>query len=303
MSLTRIGTASLQDGLAQAMQRNAARLARTQAELATGRRAVDHAALGADGVRSLSARGLLARGEAQGAGLRAAAGTLAVQDTQLDRLSDHLSELRAAVLAALGGQPASGLDARLDATFATLRTALNATEGGRFLFAGSRADTAPFTANTRADAVAAPDVAGLFANDQVVETRALGDGRSVAIGIPADRLGTALTQAFRDLGLATVDGPLDAGRRDELAAFVDGLDAAARALRAEQAGVGRRQGEIARADDALTSRGLVLKGVIGAVEDADLTEVAARLASEKIALEASYAAFSTLRSLSLVNYL
>lgn len=298
MSITRIGSLPLQDSLAQAIQRVGAALARTQAELGSGRRAVDFAALGSDGVRSLSAHNLLARAGAQAAGLKSVAGTLATQDAQLDRLADDTAQLRADVLRALGTGDATGLDARLDQAYEGLAATLNAGEGGRYLFAGSRTDTPPFAARSRAEL----GPGDLFAGDDVLETRPLGDGRTMTVGIAADRIGAGLAEAFRALGTAPT-APLDAAVRDRLTAFVGTLDAALPALREVHAGVGRNQTELERVEDRLAGRSIVLRGVIGAIEDADLAEVATRMAAEQTALEASYAAFASLRDLSLVRFL
>ena len=300
--MNRVATLPVQQTLTDAIGRTQVRLAATQAQLSTGKRAPDYAGLGTDAVRAVSARSLLSRAEAQGAAATRVGSTLALYDANITRIDTVAEGLRQTVLTALGTGQSAGLQAAAEAAFGEVRTALNASEAGVPLFGGGGAD-APFGPETLADTVGLVP-ADAFANGQARASARVGEGHDLVYGVGADELGSELVGAFRTLAEAGPFGAkLTAAQEDALRLAIGQIDGALTGVRAINADNGRRQAQAETLAVRADERALLLSDVIGRVEDADLGQVAADLARHQALLQASYGTFAKLSGLSLLNYL
>ena len=299
----RVANAPLSRVLVDGMARSQAQLVRLQEQLATGKRAATHADLGVDAVRTLSARTLLARENAQGAVAKAVDTTLALQDAHMNAIADGVGALRVSILKAAGTGKSAGLQQEIAQAFATFRGALNAREGGVALFGGGQGDDAPFAPATLA-ATAGLAADDAFRNDAVRATARVADGVDMAYGIGADEIGRGLFAGFRALAEA---GPIGAGLGDAdratLLAASDLLKGGLAELGAVNADNGRRRAEVEVLAARSTERANLLTGLISRHEDADFAQIAVDLASRRTQLEASYSVFTQLSGLSLVRYL
>ncbi len=301
--MTRVATIPLQRTMSSAIMRAQEKLATTQAQLSTGKKAATFADLGTESVRNLSAHTLLARQEAQSTVSKRVGTTLSLYQANLEGIDDAMSDLRSSLMNAVGTGDSAGLQEAIQTAFDQYRTSLNASEGGTPLFGGSQVDNPPFSVDTLADAATTP-AANAFHNDTVRSSARVADGVDVTYGVGASEIGASLYEAFRTLGAAGDIGtkPTDA-QLDAIKQAVSQLNNGLGDLRAVNAENGRKQNQV----DTLTTRGeergLVLKNVIQENEDADLGQVAIDLAAQKTVLEASYSVFSQLSGLSLVNFI
>ncbi|NYT42133.1 flagellin [Sphingomonas sp. R-74633] len=301
--MTRVATIPLQRTMSDAIQRSQEKLALTQTQLATGKKANTFADLGTESVRNLSAHSLLARQEAQSTVSKRVGTTLTLYQANMEGIEDATSDLRTSLMNAVGTGDTAGLQEAIQTAFDQFRTSLNASEGGTPLFGGSQTDQSPFSVDTLAQAASTPGTAA-FHNDTVRANARVADGVDVSYGIGASEIGASLYEAFRtlgaggDIGAKATDAQLDAIKK-----AVSQLDTGLGDLRAVNAENGRKQNQV----ETLTSRGedraLVLKGVIQDNEDADLGQVAIDLSQQKSVLEASYSVFAQLSGLNLTNYL
>ena len=300
--MTRVATIPLQRTMSDAIQRSQQRLAVTQSQLATGKKAPDLASLGTEAVRNLSAHSLLAKQEAHSAVAARLGTTLSLYDAQVTGLDTVAGDLRVSVIDALGTGNAAGLQEAVDAAFAHFRSTLNSTEAGMPLFGGSQPGD-PFTPEKLGDLVGL-DLGTAFANDNVRASARLGDRVTIEYGITASALGSDLLKAFQTLAET---GPIgETPTDDQLAALrtVSGqLDTALTSMRSINAENGRKQAQVETLATRSDERGLLLKDVISRNEDADLGQVAMELAQQKTMLQASYSVFSQLSELSLISYL
>jgi flagellar hook-associated protein 3 FlgL len=301
--MTRVATIPLQRTMSDAIQRAQEKLALTQTQLSTGKKASTFADLGTESVRNLSAHSLLARQEAQSTVSKRVGTTLTLYQANMEGMESATSDLRTSLMNAVGTGDAAGLQEAIQTAFDQFRTSLNASEGGTPLFGGSQTDQSPFSVDTLAQAATTPGTAA-FHNDTVRANARVADGVDVSYGIGASEIGASLYEAFRSLGAAGDIGakPTDA-QLDAIKKAVSQLDTGLGDLRAVNAENGRKQNQV----DTLTTRGegraLVLQNVIQDNEDADLGQVAIDLSQQKTVLEASYSVFSQLSGLSLVNYI
>lgn len=301
--MARVATIPLQRTMSSAIARAQEKLAISQTQLTTTKKAPDFAALGTETVRNLSAHSLLARQEAQSAVSKRVGTTLSLYQGQIEGVQDSVEGLKQQITTTIGTGQSSGLQEAVNAAFSQLRAALNASEGGTPLFGGSQTNRPPFIPSTLADAatITADDA---FKDDDVKSTARVADGVDVTYGISASALGKKLYEAFRTLAQAgdITDKPT-AAQMDALKVVVGQIDTGLGDLRAVNAENGRKQNQVETLAKRGDERSLLLNGVIETNEDADLGQVAVDIAQQETVLKASYSVFSQLSELSLVNFI
>ncbi|MBB5710781.1 flagellin [Sphingomonas xinjiangensis] len=301
--MARVATIPLQRTMSSAIQRSQEKLAITQAQLSTGKKATTFADLGTETVRNLSAHSMLSRQQAQATVSKRVDTTLSLYQGSLEAIDTAAGDLRTSILSAIGTGKADGLQEAVQSAFHQYRSALNLSEGGAPLFGGAQTNGSPFKPQTLAD-VAAADGAAAFQDDEVRSTARIADGVDITYGISASAAGKDLYDAFRTLAQA---GPFSeeptAGQITALKTAMDQLDKGLASTRSVNAENGRKQAQVETLAKRNDERAVLLSAVIESNEDADLGQVAIDLAQQKTVLEASYSVFSQLSGLSLVNYL
>lgn len=298
----RVATIPLQQTTAIAIQRAQQKLAVTQMQLSTGKKAPDLAALGSEAVRTLSAHTLLAKQEAHASTAQRLGTTLSLYETAITAIENTTMDLGNRVLQAIGTGEAAGLDEAISATFDQFRSMLNASEGGLSLFGGGIAGE-PFTA-AKIEELVGTSAADHFVDGNAKARARVGDGLDLNYGITATEIGVEVTDIYRQLVEAgPFDEQLSDAQKNTLRGIKDQLDDALGNVRRSNAENGRRLAQTETLVDRANERALVLKDVISRNEDADLAQVAMDLAQHKTALEASYSVFSQLNQLSLLSYL
>ena len=301
--MNRVATIPIQRNLASAIQRSQQKLAETQLQLATTKKARDYAALGTETVRHLSAGSLVAKYEAHSTVATRLQTTLALYDANMGGIETAASELRLSMLEAIGTTSSAGLQDAIEQAFQSLRNGLNANEGGLPLFAGSRTEADPFKATTLADTLTMTP-ADAFSNDAIRPAARVAEGLDVKYGAGADEIGTEMFLAFKRLAqvapIGTVPTPAQKTALEDALGFIDqGLNT----LRGVNAENGRKQKQVETLGIRAEDRTILLKDLISRNEDADLAQVANDLAQQQTTLRASFSVFSQLATLSLTDYL
>lgn len=301
--MTRIATIPLQRTLSGAVQQAQRRLADTQLQLNSGKKAKDLAALGGTAVRTLSARTALATQAAQSAATSRLGTTLSLYEVNITAIDTVASDLKTQLMAAVGTGSTATLPGSIDSAFSQIRSALNATDGFEPLFGGAQGDEVPFKPATLADTIGVTPVSA-FGNDDVRAAAPVGGGATLTYGITARDLGGGLLAAFQTLAAA---GPIGdtptAAQRDALNSAIGQIDAALPQVRGLNASNGLRQTQMATLASRADDRAALLQKLVSDNEDADYGEISMALTQQKTMLEASYAVFGQVSSLSLVNYL
>lgn len=301
--MTRVATIPLQRTLSGAMQRSQQNLAASQLQLTTTKKAHDYAGLGIDAVRTLSARSMLAQQQSYQSVASRVSTTLSLYDANINQIDDSLSHLRTELMTALGTGDSPGLQGLVEASYVDVRGALNATESGLPIFAGSRIDDMPMVPETLAD-LAATAPADVFVNDELRQSGRMGDGVDVEYGITASDVGAKLVPAFQTLAAAGPFGErLTDAQKNAIRQALDELDVGLTDVRAVNAENGRKQKQVDMLETRAKDREVLLTDVIGQVEDADLGQVALDISQRQTILEASYSVFAQLSSLSLTRFL
>jgi flagellar hook-associated protein 3 FlgL len=301
--MTRVATISMQQTLFDAIGRSQARLAASQVQLATGKKAGDFAALGVEAVRTLSARSLVARQDAHSALCNRLGTTLAIQNSALTETDDAMTRLRTELMTAVGTGQAAGLQGAVEQAFQQFRLAMNTDEGGQPLFAGSAIDKPPFKPAALTDTIGIP-ASGAFTNDGFKANARVADGLDVQYGINASEVGGSLYQAFRTIAEAGPIGDVPtAGQSAAINTAIGQLSDGLTILRSTNAENGQRQAQVETLATRADEKSLVLRRVISRDEDADMAEVASELTQRETILQASYSTYAKLSQLSLLNFL
>jgi len=301
--MIRVATIPLQRTLTTGIQQAQQKLADTQLQLNTGKKANDLAGLGAEAGRTLSARTLRAAQDAQSASAKRLGTTLSLYDANLSSIDTAATDLRQKLMTVIGTGKSSGLQGGIEGAFDQFRAALNATDGSAPLFAGAQTDAPPFKPATLADTVGATP-ATAFGNDDVRASARIGDGVDLVYGVGAREVGTGLLAAFRTLAEAgTIGESLTGGQLDALKTALGQIDGAMPQVRAVNAENGRKQAQAETLATRADERSDLLTKLISDAEDADYGEIASQLSQQQTVLKASYSVFTQLSELSLTQYL
>lgn len=301
--MNRVATVPIQRTMADAIQRSQQKLAASQLQLATQKKAHDYASLGTATVRNMSTRTLVERSEAHADVAKRIATTLSLYDAHMGGIEEAVGKMRQELLTVIGTGRAAGLGDAIEGAFGTFRSSLNATEAGVPLFAGSQTDAPPFKPETLSDTLAYT-AADAFGNDDVRVSARVSENVDIELGTGASDAGSGLFAAFRKLAEA---GPIGdeptPGQMTILKEAFDLIEGGLDQLRAENGANGRKQAQVEAIEGRIGERVTLLKGVIAESEDADMGEVAIEIARNRATLEASYSVFAQLSKLSLANFL
>ena len=239
----------------------------------------------------------------------AVAARMTTQALAFDRVAGGADGARQAIAEAIASGRADGLMLEIQSYFQTAQDGLNAKHQGRYLFAGGDTQNQPVTVDTLADLAAAPDVASVFANDELATVSRLDENATLQTGFLADDVGTELFEIFRDIQEyhtgpnGPIDGQIDDATRDFLTTQLGRL----RDAHNNVTEVAARSGAIqARVDSILTSHDnqqVSLQELIGDRTDADPAQAVTDLQMAQFSIQASAQVISQLQSTSLLNLL
>ena len=239
----------------------------------------------------------------------AVAARMTTQALAFDRVAGGADGARQAIAEAIASGRADGLMLEIQSYFQTAQDGLNAKHQGRYLFAGGDTQNQPVTVDTLADLAAAPDVASVFANDELATVSRLDENATLQTGFLADDVGSELFQIFRDIQEyhtgpnGPIDGQIDDAMRDFLTTQLGRL----RDAHNNVTEVAARSGAIqARVDSILTSHDnqqVSLQELIGDRTDADPAQAVTDLQMAQFSIQASAQVISQLQSTSLLNLL
>ena len=233
---------------------------------------------------------------------------LDVQDIGIGQVADATQDARDAIANAIAAGSAETLMQQLNGAFGDVVQGLNSKFNGRYVFAGAKSDTQPTTATSMADLTAAASTAALFQNDQYVTTNRIDDTTTVDTGQLADKLGTGVYNAFKQVqAYVDANGPFTGKLTTAQSNFLGGLlptsDSVKTGLTTAQAQNGLNQKRFETAQTELSDQADTLSTMVGGITDVDMAEAITRLESAKLAVQAAAQVFSSLQNSSLLNVL
>jgi flagellar hook-associated protein 3 FlgL len=275
------------------------RMREAQVAIATGKRAEVYSAIGSDTGVLLQARDSRARADAFVASNTTTLDRLNTMDGALGNILDLADRMRTLLVQRL--DPTLGdsipLGPEVDTMLQEIAAQLNTRLGDRYLFAGSRTDTAPVALPATVAGPADLDPAVVYQGDAIRPTARAAADVEVTYGLLA-------TDAFDIMTvLATVREAHLAGDVDGLKAASDALGDAFSALADLRGELGARTARIEAVTETHRANAAYLGETVSRIEDTDLPSAIAQMSRDQMAIEAAYLTISRLNSLSLADYL
>jgi len=299
----RISTAQMFQQQVTAMLEQQAELARTEQQLATGKRLVSAADDPAASLRSLQLSDRLTQNEQYLKNLDTTQGRLELEEGALASSVDLLQRVRELAVQALNATQGPGdlksLEVEVRSHLEGLLSLANTQNAnGEFLFAGYQVETIPFSSDGSGNFSYAGDQGQQHL--QVSQTRQLAaadNGADIFLGVNAAAGGiTSSFDILNDFADALAASTVSA---DTLA----DIDTAMDKMLAVRAEVGSRLRAVDDQRGTNESFGLVLEKERADLVDLDYTEAISRFNQQLLALQASEQVFAKVQGLSLFDYL
>ncbi len=234
---------------------------------------------------------------------------LSVQDAALQQVAGAGAGARLAVENVVAAGDGTTLMQSLQASFQTAISGLNTTYNGQYLFSGGQSNTQPVTATNLTDLTAAPSVASLFQNGQLVTTAQLDPSTNVSTGVLADQVGTPLFNVLQNIEAynqgpnGPFSGPLTAAQTAFLSAQLSTLSQVNTGLTNVVAQNGIVQSQVTATQTTLTNQQTMLAGLMSNITSADLATASTNLQEVQLSIQASEQVLISLKSSSLLNLL
>ncbi|SDH22675.1 flagellin [Roseospirillum parvum] len=224
-------------------------------------------------------------------------------DGMLDILSSTSTSVAAQISGSSDGSDTSTLQDKAAAWLADLQTLLNTSQGDTHVFAGTLGSRAPVDVDAAGyDPLADPTQpdTGYYQGGAEPRSLMLGGEQSLTHGVTADE--KAFEQALRALAMLADDAnqPLTTATLGEAQALID---QAVSGMGALQERLSAQSDSLETLSDVQTEFQLYAAALLEDVTSVDVAESAAKVSERELVLQASYAALSSLKSLSLVDYL
>ena len=317
--MTRIDSFNQTQNLLTEVLRNQQPLIDRQRQIATGRRSDAFSGYSGEAATLTGSKALAARTEQFIQNNREIARQLDVYGVTLQALGDVASNLRQDVIQAVNNNTGSGLMDKINSLFEQAVTLLNTSIEGRFVFAGTRTDTAPVNISTPSELIALSSVGDAFDNNQTKVSAQVDVGSTLEYGLLASDAGTALFTAFQRImqfnagtlpsgagsfgPAGAFQNPLTDNQRAFLLSELDNLQAAIDAVNAQATQNGIRQNTMDRIAERQEADLVFLRTFISEIEDVDAAEAISRLNQDQAAFEASLRMLSDLGRLSLLDFI
>jgi flagellar hook-associated protein 3 FlgL len=235
---------------------------------------------------------------------------LTTQDAAVVRVADAAQSIRELMAEAIASGRVDSLVEDIQAQMNIAVDSLNATYGGKYLFAGGQVDTKPVTAVNLADLTLPPGIiANFFKNDDFKVKAKLDDATTVTTGILADDIGTDLLTALQTFEAFNQgpNGPFTGALTDTQKTFLENQLAGWNTIRADVTLIAAKNGtNQKRVDNVATdleARQISLTSMLSDITDADLAQASADLQQAQLSLQSAAYVFQSLQSSSLINLL
>ncbi|MDZ4321518.1 MAG: flagellin [Phenylobacterium sp.] len=235
---------------------------------------------------------------------------LTTQDFALSQVADAAQIARQAIAESIASGRVDTLMQDMQAAFRNGVEGMNARYGGKYLFAGGQVDTPPFSATSLSDlTIPATNVGDYFHNDSYVAQAKVDDSTLVDLGFLADAFGTGMMEAFKSIQAFEegVDGPFDGELTVNQRTFLESQLSVWDAAYKDLVNVGGRNGMVqSRVDSVkedLVARTNSIKGMVGEIVDADMSQAVSNLQQAQISVQAAAQVFLALQESSLLNVL
>lgn len=303
--MERIATSSHQNLLTQQMLRSQATVAAAQIQSATGLKSTTYAGISSDSSRLINLEDEYKRSERYVDQGEVVNGRIQTMYDAVGGMVDLTARLSSLVTSLQGaGSSADAVQEEAAGLMEEFAALLNTRSEGRYLFAGSRTDTAPVDLDSAgyAAVTTAPTTAstGYYHGDSAASYFQAADELVIDYGAAANE--GAFEQALRAFNLLsnlTAD-PLDTAALDEVSQLASD---ATEGLAVIQTRLGTASATLERAIDGHVEEQLTLQTQVDDIKSIDLAEVTSRLSTLETSLQATMSLMKIMDDNNLMNYL
>lgn len=284
--------------------------AKTQEQIASGKKVNSFADVSGDTGVLLSAKRVEANLEQYNRTANEVLNRLNVQDIQMRELENAAGDLRQAVNQAIATGSGLNFMEEIEGIFGRVVSVVNSSIDGKYVYAGTRTDVAPVNISNLTQLAGLASVDDAFENNDLKRSVAIDDGEVVEFGFLAKDLARDIFQEIKDLKAyhdSGVTGPLSGNITGAKSTYLEGRVAGIiqinQDITSQVAMNGRLinvvQNSIIRHED----EDVFVKEFIGSIEDVDLAEAVSRLNLNQVQTEATARMVSQLTRLSLLDFL
>jgi len=302
--VARVATFALNDSMISAALRTQAKISERQIQTASGKVSADYGGLGATSKKVIDLQVSISQSKsyedaASSADNRVQA-MYSATGSITDLLSSYKSELTSAISAS-GSNDTSALSSSAAGFMSEMASLLNTQYGGRYLFAGSRTETAPvdLSAYSNTTSVTDADTSYYTGDDQLASVK-VSDSQYITYGATASN--PAFEKAMRAFSMIAnaTSSPIDSST------LSDALDLATTALdgvTGVQTKLSLSATQLERAVSNQQTYQSDASTLSDSLTNVDVAAVTAEISTYQAQLEASYSAISKIQSLRLSDYL
>ena len=306
--MNRISSSMLNSSALQNLQRSQSDMYEAQRKTASGKIADDLKGYGKDTQAIVSMDRTRAKLESHIEASKELNVRLNIQDAQIGRAADAVADLRENLTTSLALGDLTEVMAYVNSAFSDVKSAFNTTFNGSYVFGGTASNAEPIQADSLADMAANPLTDSINQDGSEVRIR-VSESRVVTAAPLAKDAATDMMNLLRDLQIFEdgVDGPFTdnptEAQKQAIQSAILGLDSVYEGMLEVQS----KNGQVMNQTDTLIERQQsqadLLANMTAGMTDADLAQVAVELNQAQIQFQATASIFSTIQSLSLVDYL
>ncbi|MFC6198216.1 flagellin N-terminal helical domain-containing protein [Ponticaulis profundi] len=306
--MNRISSSMLNSSALQNLQRSQSDMYEAQRKTASGKIADDLKGYGKDTQAIVSMDRTRAKLESHIEASKELNVRLNIQDAQIGRAADAVADLRENLTTSLALGDLTEVMAYVNSAFSDVKSAFNTTFNGSYVFGGTASNAEPIQADSLADMAANPLTDSINQDGSEVRIR-VSESRVVTAAPLAKDAATDMMNLLRDLQIFEdgVDGPFtdnpSEAQKQAIQSAILGLDSVYEGMLEVQS----KNGQVMNQTDTLIERQQsqadLLANMTAGMTDADLAQVAVELNQAQIQFQATASIFSTIQSLSLVDYL
>lgn len=307
--MTRVGTLAQSQAILAELTKSNGQIYKAQMQISTGKVAQQYREIPGDTGVLLSAKRVQTRTDQYVSTGKELANKLDNQNVLLEQVASTAQDLRQSVLDAVSTNSGASFMQLVQGAFGNVLSALNAKFDGKYVFSGSRADTAPVNIDDLNDLTSVGSVASIFDNDQQKQSIEIEAGHTIDYNFLADQVGTGVMDILKQIAdyNAGPNGPfgqnLTQVQRDFLTTQANNLVTVTQDLNNVVGQNGQYSNEVDAAAERHDQTSVFVKSFISDIEDVDMAQAVTNLNQDQIVTEATAKLIANLQKLSLLDFI